>query len=46
MTKNEQIWGYPERFLREGEANSLEELNTSVRALYELIGGVKEVLCE
>jgi len=46
MTKNEQIWGYSERFLREGEANSLEELNTSVRALYGLIESVKGVLCE
>ena len=39
---SQALQGYSERFLREGEANSLRELNTSIRALYGLCASVKE----
>ncbi len=42
-TLPQALQGYSERFLREGLPNSLEELNTSIRALYELCASVKEV---
>ena len=37
------LQGYSERFLREGDCNSLESLEASIHGLYELIEGVKEV---